>query len=383
MKELLQFGAGKIGRSLCGALFARAGYEVVFVDVDDRVIDALNTHGRYRVIVKDNVPDEFMIERVRAVRATDADAVINEVAKADIVSTAVGAGALEALIAPLAQGVVSRGGRPLDILLCENLRNAADFVRSRLEEKLPPGRAAEFPAGLVETSIGKMVPIMPAEVVEEDPLVVWAEAYNQIIADRQGFTQEPPAVEGLVTRDNFKAYVDRKLFVHNLGHAACAYLGFLEGHELIWQAMESDVLRETALGAMRESGQALLSFYHGEWTAEEMEDHIQDLARRFRNRALGDSVYRVGRDLPRKLAPDDRLIGALRFQVDAGVEPIHTMRAIAAALRFRAGDEKGDLFGADAQFAAFVEERGARAALAEYAGLDTEGADRDLCDRIL
>ncbi|GAG14331.1 unnamed protein product, partial [marine sediment metagenome] len=167
------------------------------------------------------------------------------------------------------------------------------------------------------------------------------------------------------------------------GHAACAYLGFLEGHALIWQAMESDVPRETALGAMRESGRALLSTYEGEWTEGEMEEHIRDLARRFGNRALGDSVYRVGRDLPRKLAPDDRLIGALRLQLAAGVEPANTMKAVAAALRFRAVDESSEMFPADAEFAAFIETEGGRAALAKCAGLDTEGADRELADNIL
>jgi mannitol-1-phosphate 5-dehydrogenase len=379
MSTFLQFGAGKIGRSLCGALFARAGYDVVFVDVDAVLVDALNRQGRYRVVVKDETPEEFWVEGVRAIRGKDTDAVISEVARADMASTAVGAGALEALIGPLSQGLIARGGRPIDILLCENLRNASDFVRERLAEKLPGGAAADFPVGLIETSIGKMVPIMPDEIVMKDPTLVWAEAYNRIVADRQGFILPPPEVEGLVTKDNFKAYVDRKLFVHNLGHAACAYTGFLEGHELIWQAMESEAPRETALGAMRESGRALLSTYEGEWTGNEMEEHILDLARRFRNRALGDSIYRVGRDLPRKLAPDDRLVGALRFQIAAGIEPIHTVKAIAAALRFRGVDEAGEMFPADAEVAAFMEREGDRAALARYADL----TEQELADRIL
>jgi len=42
MMKLLQYGAGNIGRSLVGQLFSKAGYEVVFVDVDKTVIDALN-----------------------------------------------------------------------------------------------------------------------------------------------------------------------------------------------------------------------------------------------------------------------------------------------------------------------------------------------------
>jgi sugar/nucleoside kinase (ribokinase family) len=38
-KKLVLFGAGKIGRSFIGQLFSRGGYEVVFVDVNEKIID--------------------------------------------------------------------------------------------------------------------------------------------------------------------------------------------------------------------------------------------------------------------------------------------------------------------------------------------------------
>jgi len=380
---LLQFGAGNIGRSLCGALFSRAGYQVVFVEVDRRLVEALNRRGKYRVMVKDRAPASFWVTGVRAVDAGDAAAVCREAVRADLAATAVGAAALPAVARQLAAALPERAGRPLDVLLCENLRDAAGLMRQELAKALAPRPLSDFPVGLVETSIGKMVPIMSAAVRDEDPTVVWAEAYNQLIADRQAFVNLPPAVEGLVTKSNFRAWVDRKLFVHNLGHAAAAYLGHLAGCRFIWEAVGRALPGMAALGAMRESGQALLKTYPGEWSEPEMHEHIIDLADRFANRALGDTVYRVGRDLPRKLAANDRLIGALRFQLAAGVEPSFTYRAIAAALRFRATDEDGKIFPADAEFAAFVERQGPRAALSRYAGLDADGADRGIAERII
>ena len=41
--------------------------------------------------------------------------------------------------------------------------------------------------GLVETSIGKMVPIMSQKDLEEDPLQVFAETYNTLIVSKRGF----------------------------------------------------------------------------------------------------------------------------------------------------------------------------------------------------
>jgi mannitol-1-phosphate 5-dehydrogenase len=40
--KLVQFGAGNIGRSFIGQIFCRAGWEVVFIDVDEKIVSLLN-----------------------------------------------------------------------------------------------------------------------------------------------------------------------------------------------------------------------------------------------------------------------------------------------------------------------------------------------------
>ena len=67
---------------------------------------------------------------------------------------------------------------------------------------------------------------------------------------------------------------------------------------------------------------------------KDLHEHVEDLLYRFTNRKLGDTVFRVGRDLPRKLSPDDRLIGAIRACRETGVNPAPLCAAVAAALRF-------------------------------------------------
>ena len=52
MKKILLFGAGKIGRSFVAQLFSRGGYEVVFVDINQKIIDLLNSVKEYDVVVK-------------------------------------------------------------------------------------------------------------------------------------------------------------------------------------------------------------------------------------------------------------------------------------------------------------------------------------------
>ncbi len=369
----LHFGAGNIGRSLAGALFSRGGYDVLFVDALPDVVRALHSRHSYRVVVKDDLPPdapcEFWIEHVDAIAAQDAPAVADAVARADVIGTSVGAGVLPRVLSAMAPGL-SRRTRPVSIILCENLHHAADVARDTLRRELP----ADFPlaerVGLVETSIGKMVPIMPAEVRARDPLEVWGEAYNHIIADRDGFVGDVPQVEGLDLKPHFAAYVDRKLYIHNLGHAVCACEGFLRGHAFIWQAAADPAVSGATRAAMETTAAALASRYPQAFTLADLQEHVTDLLRRFGNRALGDTVFRVGRDLPRKLAPADRFLGALRLVQATGGNIAPICRGIAAAFRFAAVDEQGNAFPADEAFRAHVTERGLRQVLQTHCQLD-------------
>ena len=372
-KKLLQYGAGNIGRSLVGQLFSRAGYEVVFVDVDRAVIDALNNERRYLIQVKDECPEDIWVENVRGVDGRDREAVIREIETADIMATAVGPNALPYIYEVVAEGI-RRRNRPLNIIICENLRHMSRIVRENLLSHLPEGFPFDERVGLIETSIGKMVPIMPEEVKGKDPLLVWAEAYNLLYVAEGGFIGEIPRVDGMIAQANFDAYVDRKLFIHNLGHAITSYLGHFSSPAdiYVWKAIEDRSVREVVEAAMWESGRALIREYPHEFSEQNQREHIDDLIRRFGNAHLGDTIYRVGRDLPRKLGFDGRLIGAARLDMKHDITPKHTALGIAAAFFFRAVDEKGELFENDRKFVQQLEQNGMDSILRDVCGLNPD-----------
>jgi len=169
-------------------------------------------------------------------------------------------------------------------------------------------------------------------------LLVWAEAYNILYAAEAGFIGDVPEVDGMIVRANFDAYVDRKLFIHNLGHAITAYLGYLTDPDNIYicKAISHEVVREIVEAAMWESGRALIREYPFEFDEGNQKEHIDDLIRRFGNAHLGDTIYRVGRDVPRKLGFNGRLVGAARLDLKHVIMPRYTALGIAAAFFFRA-----------------------------------------------
>ncbi len=354
--QIVIFGAGKIGRSFIGQLFGCAGYRVVFIDVDPVIISGLNLKGSYRVVIKGEKEEEIIVPNVQAISALDNEKVIEAVSTAGILAISVGKNALGKIIPVIALGLIQRNsanpGVPLDIILAENMLSAADFVRERLKDNLPGDFPLEEMVGLVETSIGKMVPIIPQAELEKDPLVVFAEPYNTLIVDRKGFKSPVPEVKGLAPKDNIKAWVDRKAFIHNLGHATAAYYGYFLHPNVVYLYEvldDSEVLLFTR-SVMLQSAAIIKAAYPEDFTNAELEAHIDDLISRFRNKALRDTVFRVGQDLVRKLGRDDRFMGAIHLAMQYRRPYDLILKAMSYGLCFKAKDEAGNSSPSDIAF---------------------------------
>ena len=342
-KRAVHFGAGNIGRGFLGQLYFESGYDTTFVDVVDSVVAELTRRGSYPIRIVEEQCETVVVERVSAVNGRDLDAVGRALAAADIVSTAVGVNVLPHIAPAIARGIELRfaeaSAAPLNIIVCENLIEAGPFLREKVRAHLAPGwhGALDAQVGFVEASIGRMVPVMTEAQRAEDPLLVCVEPYCDLPVDANGFVGPVPEIAHMKAMANFGAYVERKLFVHNLSHATTAYLGYLRGHEYIWQAIRDAAVRVEVEAAATESCRGLAK-KHGMDLAP-LEAHRDDLVRRYHNRALGDQVARVARDPLRKLGPKDRLIGAGCMCLEQGIPPEHIAFAVAAAIRYDSQDD--------------------------------------------
>ncbi len=356
-KTILIFGAGKIGRSFIGQLFGRSGYEVVFVDVDEQLVNALNEKGQYRIAIKAEEEKEIIVRNVRALHISDIEKVKAEMVQADLMAISVGKNAIQKIIPTLAEGILERFNdrreqKPLDIILAENMRSASHFVRGELKRQLPDNFQIEKHIGLIETSIGKMVPIMTNQDLLDDPLCLYAEPYNELILDKRGFLNNIPDVEGLAPKENIKAWVDRKVFIHNLGHATAAYYGFYcyPKKKRMFEVLENRTVLDFTRDVMVQSMEILLKMYPDDFTRDDLLLHIDDLLIRFRNKYLGDTVFRVGQDLRRKLGPDDRFVGAIKLAKKVSMPYDKILQAFCYGFYFKASDDMGNQLAGDVQF---------------------------------
>ena len=185
-----------------------------------------------------------------------------------------------------------------------------------------------------------------------------------------GFRGPPPEIPGLYLTDAIPAYVDRKLFIHNLGHAAAAYLAYRAdpGKKLLADGLA--LVEPGVKKAMEEAALALVLEYPGVFGEQYLALHIADLLDRFKNRALGDTIHRVGRDLPRKLSREDRLVGAMLLCAGKGLPFGGIAEAYGAALGFAAPGEGGRIFPEDRRFREEILPRGIPALLRDVSGLD-------------
>ena len=335
--KAVMYGAGNIGRGFVGLTFSLADYEVVFVDVQPEVIEALNRDKKYPVCLVDNEGERTVWSGpVRAVDGLDIEAVAAEIASCDLMATAVGVNVLSRIVPVLVAGLRRRwsvpGAAPLDIIICENLLHADEFLRGLLSKELSDTEKLRLAAevGLVEASIGRMVPVMTAEQKAGNPLLVRAEPYDRLPVDKTAFRGPLPAIANLVPYSPFSYYIERKLFVHNMGHAVCAYLGLHFGHVFTYQAMGDPWIHLCVKNAMLESATALAQAYGPDITMKMLTEHVDDLVYRFQNRALLDTNERVGADPARKLSRHDRLVGAAQNALRHDVLPVHVGLGIAA-----------------------------------------------------
>jgi mannitol-1-phosphate 5-dehydrogenase len=338
--KVVVFGAGATGRGHVGLLAWQAGAQMVFADINEGLVRALQQAGSYRVnIYNGKTCTQVEVRPAQFLSARDREAVAGEIVDADLVLTSVFDQNLPdvALTMALAAKSCREAGRskPLNVIACENMQNSSSTLGWHVRERLN-GKDLDYCCryfGFPDCMISRVVP-QP----EPDPLVITAEDYNEWTARREDFKGQPPAwLAALQPVDNQDARLERKLFMHNGGHAICGYFGFHYGHRYIHEAVADPKVAQCVVNACNQIGEVVRR-KHG-IPVETIQEYKEDLYRRGAIPEMRDQVLRVVRQPLRKLGGQERLIGPARLAPQYGLPRDHVVRGIVAALKYYHPDD--------------------------------------------
>lgn len=341
-KKMIQIGAGNIGRACIGRLFHQSNYKIYFSDINAELISMIHERKEYNVrMVGKDFDETIKIDNVDKV-SEDREEFVRLSNEIEIITTAVGVNILPKIASFIVDIINIRhkyqNNNPLNIMACENTTGASSKLKEsvynlldlNIREWIEKEKNIAFP----NVAIDCIVP----NIGNENPLTVTCENFADLIIDRNVFIGNLPNVEGLSLKENLNAYIERKLFTLNTGHAITAYLGAQKNKETIYEAINDSEIKNIVLGAMRESGEVLIK-RHG-FRNEEHEAYIQKILNRFFNPYLKDSVFRVGREPMRKLSYNDRLIKPILGTLEYNLRHDNLLKGVISAFKFYSPDDK-------------------------------------------
>ena len=357
----LQFGAGKIGRGFFAQLYARSGFETVFVEARAGLVASLNRRRFCWIEWTDGGREQ--IAPVDAIDAQDTEAIATAFARANLASTAVGVNALSQLAPLIAAGLRCRAAKnpkPLNFLLGENALDAHTRLRDALLLTLTPDEQPLLTQlGLVRCIIGRQA----VAELPDDPPGVRVDRYSKLPVDADALIGESPPIVGLQPVRPFEIYMQRKLYLHNGLHALIAYLGAQYGYRTIQHALQDPEIYALFVQGAKSLAQAFLKKHP--FDPHEHYETVRDILARIQDPHLDDPIARVAREPLRKLRPDDRLVGAYRLLLEQGEDPTPFRKAILAALAYYDPDDPESV-----QLRQMVHTRGTDSVLREWCRLE-------------
>lgn len=330
----VHFGAGNIGRGFIGKLLSESNYQTCFVDVNEEIINGINEEKKYKVIYAEEEGRTFEIDNVYGINSIkNPEKVIEAITKAQIITTAVGTNILPLIAKVIAQGLEKRlntNSDPLNIIACENAIGGTEILKEAILSNVNSNfhENVQELVGFPNAAVDRIVPNQK----QENILDVLVEPFFEWVVEKNKIKGVVPAIEGIHYVDNLDAYIERKLFTVNTGHAVTAYLGYMNSKETVQGALEDENIRVAVLKALNETGRLICDKYN--FDEDEHRGYIEKIIGRFTNPYIVDEVTRVARTPIKKLGYNERFISPARQLLDRGVYPEGLIYGISAVLRY-------------------------------------------------
>ena len=375
MKKAVHFGAGNIGRGFIGEILFENGFEIAFVDVNEAIINALNERGSYEIEIAEEGQRHIAVSGVRGINnRLHPEAVVEAIAEADLVTTAIGPNILPFIASLVAQGIEARQAAgnlaPLDVLACENMIGGSEFLYEEVKKHLSEAGLtfAQEHIGFPNAAVDRIVPAQS----HEDPLFVVVEPFNEWVVETRGMKNPDLVLDKVHYEAELEPFIERKLFSVNSGHATSAYTGAYYGAQTILEALQNVTVKNNVEAVLAEIRSLLIA----KWGFDEqaLVDYHKVIISRFENPFIVDDVARVARTPIRKLGYDERFIRPIRELKERGLSYQYLLQTVAYVFSYQ--DETDEQ---SVQLQALLAEKSLEEVVKEVTGL----TDQDLIAEIV
>ncbi|MFJ7978334.1 mannitol-1-phosphate 5-dehydrogenase [Peribacillus sp. NPDC096379] len=341
MMKALHFGAGNIGKGFIGNLLSKNGYEVCFVDVNQEMIDRINRRNSYSVELLD---ENHTVETIFSVSALNSiiqeKKVIEAIVSADIITTSVGVANLSKISKVLAKGLLERiaqNEKKIDVIANENAINASSTLKKEVEKIVSSKELAQINSlvGFPNSAIDRLA--LSKKGAEGDIALV-EPFFEWVINKSEMVNFDLPLISGATYVEDLRPYIERKLYIVNMGHATTAYLAFLLGEPTIQKALRNQNVERIVRSVMVEASQYIIRTYRSD--SEKMSEFIEKTLKRFKNSNISDDILRVGRSPIRKLSYEERLVKPARELFKLGLPVENLAASIAAGYLFDSPEDE-------------------------------------------
>ena len=345
MNKVWIVGAGKTGRGFIGRLAAQAGCGIVFVDQNEELVERLNGAGRFCVSFFGGAREKMTIRNFSAATWEQAD-----FTGAELIFVSVGGQNLEK-VGEMLREKLPAGGR-YTVIACENASSPADKLTKYI--------------GRTDVTVSEATVF--CTTIEEDGLDIASEDYPYLQCDADRLNGYEPFIPAVRPVGEFGNFLTRKLYTYNAASCVIAYLGAAKGYSVYSDAANDPEILELLDRNYEQINRAMCMEFG--YSPDDQAEFAALSRKKFTSTAIKDTVERNARDVARKMAPGERIVGIMNLIGKYGGDASVMEMTAAAAL----------LYTADEKWNAQRAESGERSILTDFCGVtNQEQVERILC----
>lgn len=344
MNKALIFGTNNTACGILGQASFQSGLQTTFVSHLPHIIDTINENSGYFLKLIERGTHYMSIRDCEALHFDEHKKIVNAIADAQVVMTAVGVNNLQVISPYLTAGMVLRKRKGhkqvLNIIACEGLPGTSEYLYHQLLTE-PAFKADVELKNLLGFASAMSNRIVLGGEIEHGELTYTADRRSEIIIDGKFLKGSSLPLSDVAISNDFTTQYLQNQYTLNCALNSAAYLGYQKSCDYIHEAVAHPELFSILNGAVHEAQSALVSKFPKQLTNIIKQSKFAMM--RLRQKDLNLHIEDIGRQPRQKLKAQECLVGPLLLAHHFGLPYGNLAKVVAATLCYDASEAAQDM----------------------------------------